>query len=148
MRTGILCLIGLLACNSKPDVVEPSNDVRLNTAPHEEDGLSWEGSPIEADARWRFLSSRETDEGFDVTGAWEITLRNTSGDVWEANVPRLTFEDGQGFQVAEYYIGEVVILQGHQSRYRQGNFDIQIASLELANSISTMNLWASFEISD
>ncbi len=106
MRTGILCLIGLLACNSKPDVVEPSNDVRLNTAPHEEDGLSWEGSPIEADTRWRFLSSRETDEGFDVTGAWEITLRNTSG------------------------------------------FDIQIASLELANSISTMNLWASFEISD
>ena len=145
-----LCLTRLLGCDSKPKVVEPEPEpIRLNTASHEEDGLSWEDSPIEADTRWRFLASRETEIGFEVTGAWEITLRNTSSDEWEAVLSRLTFEDRQGFQIAEYYIGSFpYILQGHESRHLQGNFDIQVVSLELANSIRTMNLWASFKISD
>ena len=145
----LLCVIGLFSCDSKPDVVEPE-PIHLNTISHEEDGLSWEDSPIEADTRWRFLASRETEKGFDVTGAWEITLRNTSRDVWEADLSRLTFEDRQGFQIAEYYVGGIFpyILQGHESRHLQGNFDIEVASLELANSISTMNLWASFKISE
>ena len=150
LMTGILCLIGLLACDSKPDIVEPSQVVRLDTTSHEHNNRYWEDTLIEADTRWRFLSGRETDEGFEVTGAWEIILRNTSDDVWEANPSNLVFEDKQGFQIAEYYIGRIFpwILQGHQTKILKGNFVIRVASIELANSISEMSVWASFKISD
>ena len=120
----------------------------MDTTPHEVTGLFWEGSPVEVEKRWRFLAARETDEGFEVTGAWSITLHNTSGDVWKANLSHLTFEDSQDFQIAEYYLGETRWLQGHETAELQDNFKIPVASIELANSINEMSVWASFVISN
>ena len=40
------------------------------------------------------------------------------------------------------------LIKGHQTEILKGNFVIRVASIELANSISEMSVWASFEISD
>ncbi len=143
----------LLACNAGGDS-KPA--AALSTAPQEYTS-TWEerGWPIEMTVRWRFLSSRQTDEGTEVTGAWEITLSNTSADGWDANIARLTFEDEAGFQIAEHIPRRPSFLQSsslirrtleaQQTFTGQGNFQITVASVEQANSITSMQVWASFK---
>ena len=134
--TTILCLLGLLACDG------------LDTEPREMIGIAWEEYPFEVDLQWVFQSSKETDKGIDVLGAWKLTLRNTSDDEWKVHLIRVGFVDGQGFQVAEHHINESFVVEGQESSELQGNFDMQVASIQLANSISGVTVWAKFVAED
>ena len=140
----------LLACDTErgSDKTHPV-PVSLSTETHEMTGVRWEGSRVEVDWRWRFLSSKETTQGFQITGAWEFTLHNLSPDTsWVATVHRLSFKDDQGFQVAEYAPRNYVIrrrkLSAQDRDTLSGNFQFHVAKVELANSITHMNAWASF----
>ena len=136
-----VCL--MLACGN--DGIS-SPKVSLNTTSHERLGISWQGSPITADTRWRFISSEETQSGVFITGAWDITLRNPSSLPYVVTITRLAFEDASGFQIAEYapVSGiETVTLSSGESNLRQGNFYISVATVEVANTVTKMNVWAS-----
>ena len=144
VRFSVAVCFWLLSCDSGVD----SKPVVLDTSSHSRKDLSWGDAPIKADTRWRFLSSRPTGSGIEVTGAWEISLRNTSRRGWWAKVDRLAFEDSEGFQVAAYMPpNESLIyrrLRPQETVDLQGNFQIDVASIELANDISHMGVWAAF----
>ena len=116
-----------------------------------EKSTEWDsnGWPIKTDLRWRLLSSRQTNEGIEVTGSWEITVTNKStDDAWEFNLGRLTFADWTGLQVTEYRPTGYVLsreLEAEASFTGQGNFQFTVDRIELANSITSVNLWASAE---
>ena len=143
MRFLIILLICFTVACGGNNVTAPT--VTLNTAAHERLDVSWEGSPIRADIRWRLMSSDPfLNNQFSITGSWQITFRNPSPQDYIVEIVRLTFEDASGFQVAEYapISGiELVRLSGLQTNPRQGNFYISVASIELANSITSMNVW-------
>lgn len=141
----ILLSLGCSEKGTEPETERP----QLNVAPHERKGVSWEpDAPFTMDIRWRFLSGKETSHGYEAKGAWEITLRNTSGNRWRAQVWSLSFEDRQGFQIEEYsLIGPLIDIrfEENESRLRNGNFYLTLSSLEAANEITKMTVWASFE---
>ena len=143
IRASFVAAIFLLSCNAE---VDPDPAPVLNTEAHERSDVPWQDSPVQADHRWRFLSSTKTGQGFQIKGAWEITLRNTSEDaVWVANVSRLSFHDINGFQVADYNpkVSRRYLAAG-ETLPLSGNFQFEIATIELANSITRMGVWASF----
>ena len=137
----LACLV--VACIGDNGVTTP--EVTLNTASHEQLDVSWEGGPIRADIRWRFISSEKSliGEAF-ITGSWNITFRNPSPQDYLVNVIKLTFQDASGFQVAEYapVSGvESALVGALQTNPRQGNFYFSVATIELANTITSMNVW-------
>lgn len=137
----VVCL--MLACGSD-GISTPK--VSLNTTSHEHLGVSWSNSPITADVRWRFISSEERQSGIYTTGAWDITLRNPSSLPYVVNLTRLVFEDASGFQIAEYdpVSGiDTVTLRAGETRQRQGNFYFSVATVEVANTVTRMGVWAS-----
>ena len=139
----LLSICFIAACGGDP-VTAPT--VILNTASHEKLDVSWESSPVRADIRWRFISSQEMQTGVSITGSWNITLRNPSASTYVVNIGRLSFTDVSGFQIAEYApvsgVETVTIAPG-QTNPRQGNFYISVATVELANTVTDMNVWAS-----
>ena len=138
----VVCL--MLACGSD-GISTPK--VSLNTTSHELlDQCCWGTAPIRMDIRWRFISSEETQSGSFITGAWDITLRNPSSLTYRVNIGRLAFEDASGFQIAEYdpVSGiDTVTLSAGETRQRQGNFYFSVATVEIANTVTHMGVWAS-----
>ena len=60
----------------------------------------------------------------------------------------MSFVDRQGFQIEEYsLIGPLIDIrfEGNESFLRNGNFYLTLGSLETANEITKMEVWASFE---
>ena len=147
MKCAVVALLFLFGCE-KGTEPEPESP-KLNFAAHERKNVSWEPvAPFSMDTRWRFLSGEETSHGYEAKGAWEITLRNTSGNRWRAQVWSLSFEDREGFQIEEYsLIGPLIDIrfEENESRLRNGNFYLTLSSLEAANEITKMTVWASFE---
>ncbi len=144
MRFLMILLACLVMSCGGDGILSPK--ANLNTMAHEKLDVSWEGSPVRADIRWRFISSQETQAGVSITGSWNITLRNPSNSTYLVNIARLTFIDVSGFQIAEYapVSGvETVTVSAGQTNPRQGNFYISVATVELANSVTDMNVWAS-----
>lgn len=147
-RVAIALILLSLGCSDKgtePETERPE----LNVSPHERKGVSWEpDAPFTMDIRWRFLSGEETSHGYEVKGAWEITLQNTSKNRWSVKVWSLSFVDRQGFQIEEYsLIGPLIDIrfEGNESFLRNGNFYLTLGSLETANEITKMEVWASYE---
>lgn len=137
----VVCL--MLACGSD-GISTPK--VSLNTTSHEHLDVSWSDTPITADVRWRFISSEERQSGIYITGAWDITLRNPSSLPYVVTLTRLVFEDASGFQIAEYAPVsriDTVTLSAGETRQRQGNFYFSVATVEVANTVTRMGVWAS-----
>ena len=157
-RAAIALMLFSLGCSEKGteperegshEQTEEPVSQELNVKPRERNDLSWEpDAPFTMDIRWRFQSGKETNHGYEVKGAWEISLRNTSGNRWRAQVWRLSFEDMQGFQVEEFsLIGPLIdiLFEENESRLQNGNFYLTLSSIEAANEITKMTVWATFE---
>ena len=139
-----VALIYLVSCGESP-INSRSPD--LNTRSHSRHGLTYGDSPIEVDTRWRFVSSKNTIAGVEVTGAWEITLRNPSSSDWNFWISRFSFLDAQGFQIVEYSSNddwiETLMIEAGETDTWYGNFTISLKSIDLANTITNMSVWAS-----
>ena len=140
----ILLVCHILACGDK--AVDPQEN--LNTMSHEHVDLYWEGTPIKADVTWRFISA---EEGFNnkifITGSWIITFRNTGVNTYGINIGQFVFEDPSGFQITEYTpISNAPIdifsIAGSQTSRRTGNFEILVNSVDIANTITYMGVYA------
>ena len=121
----------------------------LNTSPHLVSSGFWGDGEIEADDTWRFISYSESESGIIVIVSWNITLRNMSSSKYRVLIKRFTFEDKDGFQIFESYNerGFVnITLDADESRNLQGNLNLDLQSLEVANSITKMGIWASISI--
>ena len=134
----------ILACGDKA-VLDPQV-ISLNTTSHEQATVQWQGTTIQADVKWRFISAEESLNGqINISGAWTITFTNTGNDTYVINITRLVFEDAQGFQLAEYtrtFTIDEFTLAGSQTQARQGNFQFVVASIDMANKITKMNVYA------
>ena len=123
-----------------------SSKLALDTTPHSIVNMYWSSGHISADINWRFISSEETEGGITVTGAWKVELRNAGSIRYEVAITKFTFEDEDEFQIALYDPGKYdiidVTLDPEESTHRQGNFTIEVASVDIANSIVFMTLWA------
>ena len=87
----------ILACGDKSVDLQAS----LDTSPRERTG-SWGDTPIQADIMWRFISAEPFSDRVAITGSWTITFRNTGVNQYVIHIVRLTFEDADGFQIAEH----------------------------------------------
>lgn len=85
-----------------------------------------------------------TETGLKVTGGYTILLTNETTADLEAEVSRLVFEDTSGIQIAEHFISDRFPLEAGKALTRQGNFEIEVASIKVANSVTHMTVWASF----
>jgi len=123
-----------------------SSKTALDTTPHSIVNMYWSSGHISADINWRFISSEKTEGGITVTGAWNVELRNAGTISYEVAITKFTFEDEDEFQIAVYDPGKYdiidVTLDPEESTQRQGNFTIEVASVDIANSIVFMTLWA------
>ncbi len=133
----------ILACGDK--AVDPQES--LDTSPHERTG-AWEGTPIQADIMWRFTSAEPFSDRIAVTGAWTITFHNTGVNDYLVDIGKFSFEDNSGFQITEYtpispqdeYIDSFII-NNSQTQRRTGNFEIYVDSVDIANSITQINVY-------
>ena len=149
------CLIALLltACSEKGTEPETDGSVSqvLNVKPRERNDISWEpDAPLTMDIRWRFLNGEETTHGYEVKGAWQITLHNTSENRWRGKVWSLSFFDRQGFLISSFSSSHRIPLidirfEGNESFLRNGNFYLTLRSPETANEITKMVVIAFFE---
>ncbi|MFC1485924.1 hypothetical protein ACFL55_02735 [Candidatus Latescibacterota bacterium] len=136
----------LLSMNCDHDDGVSSSKPVLDTTPHEIVNMYWSGGHISADINWRFISYEEVEGGITVTGAWNVDMRNVGTSRYQVAITKFTFEDEDEFQISVYDPGNYdifsVILDAGESVQRQGNFTIAVASVDIANSIVFMTLWA------
>ena len=145
-RVGTITALAVipLACGEET-VTAPAPEV-LNTNLHEELGGSWPGSGMSAtDVSWRFLTLNANG----LRGTYKLTWLNQSQaptKVWW----ELRFVDSNGFELDRYEFDDfTTIVELGGSRLVSGNFILDdVTSIALANSISHMDVWASFQSHD
>ena len=145
MRTkwlSTLSVLAAVACGSDSPT-EP--DVELNTAPRTEADLTWSGEGFIFKAvSWRFLSYEENADGsITITGAYNLDFKN-NGDRARTVSWDLHFMDAGGFQITVYSPWSNKTVPAFSSRGYSGNFEIEVPSVDMANSITKMEIWAAF----
>lgn len=138
------------------DTVYVSVDDRLRTDLHERNGWGWTTTwgRVNTDAKWRFLSYRQTSTGVAVSGTFSITWTN-GADLDLFTYYHARFYDRNDFKIAEYYYTGptgikivnypsplvVAIRAGGESTTSEP-FTIAVPSLATANTIEVMKLSA------
>jgi hypothetical protein len=142
LMLGMLLLVSGCLTDSNSDSDKP----KLDTNVYKFTGAHWPETTIYADYGYKFLSYVKTTTGITVTVSWNTLISNTGDINYRIKISRFTYEGLDGFQIAEYYpiplnIVDVTIEAG-KSRQDQGNFNINVTSIEEANKIKSMKLWA------
>lgn len=146
----ILCLIASLTLLHCSKGTEPE---RLNTKGHEELGGYWEdvldGRMRVHEVAWRFLSHKEEEGKIVVTVSYNLTFTNATSKTVTIKY-YLHFYDREDFLIAEGGRLESDWVWGfsvepNRSRERPGTVEIDVANVGVANSITTMKVWASFK---
>jgi hypothetical protein len=141
MCTRIVILIalsaGLISCG-------------LDTQPHEHTGNSWDGQPnLTADQKWRRVAYDDSTK--KLTIAWEVTIHNGRSSAVETTISRLQFLDRNQLQLGEHKLSDWPTKEGqfnvaaNSSHTLAGDLSMHIASIDVSNEISAMNVWASFQ---
>ena len=94
---------------------------------------------------WKYLSSSTTaDDSTLVTGDYSVSLANTTGELVEISLTRLTFKDGFGDQIAEFDIDpdDDFDLAPNETRNRAGEFQLILEDLSVTEEIEEMDLRA------
>jgi len=122
---------------------------QLDTSLHTSNA-SWDSVAITASVRWRLLHATAGQGGVVVTGSYDMTFDNHTGRDYTVGVSKLGLENGDG--VALTQVTPTGTSQWVFSRYlvagayteTAGNFTVTLPSVHMANSITHMNIWASF----
>ena len=133
------------------DLLEP----KLDTEPKGSKNSYWEvssGKIYLKNKIWRFISNRPlTDQQgvsgtIRIKGAYTLIWNNKTGKTLDVNY-HLRFWDANRFNIAHYDPGEGVeftILPSDSTKKVEGNFEIKVDNLEVAESIKSMRVYASF----
>ena len=138
----ILLLVFTACSEDKP--TEPPVPV-LDTKANESLNNEWVGLDITSDEKWKLLSVSE--EGLLVS--WGLEFENSSDKAVRVRITNLIFEDKDGFELANYEFPpsneQEYLIKSSARRGGQGTFVLKIYDVDIANSITKMDVWASFE---
>ena len=135
-------------------IFDSDKKTKLNTSSHSVTDSYWGEGEIEVDYSWRFVSYTKNDSEYSfsrdyfVDGSWIITFRNTTNSIYEVIITRIVFKDKDGFEITENNtILNIPVLKttldaGESATY-QSTFRIDVSSLDVANSITNVDLRAS-----
>ena len=142
-KLNLLVILLLLTNCDKDDSVSSRKPV-LDISTHETLDISLKDTPIFFDFRWRFISYINIGQEVQVTGAWDVILRNESSSDYEVQLSSFSFEDDNDFQIAEYapIDGiETITVSANGTNSRQGNFKITVGSVTIANRIHRIRFY-------
>ena len=140
----VLMVVSLVGCGDDKGM-SPA-PITLNTAPHfESDGLGWPSTGmLSKNVQWRLISFIEARDGrsTEMKGAFNVLWANNGTGAKPVSYD-LRFYDVDGFQL-DTSRGHQRFLEATSTAETSGNFVLfGIPSIEIANSISEMQIWAS-----
>jgi len=144
MNALAVAVVGGFGCEGSTGL-DGQLDTSLHTA-----NASWDSIAITASVRWRFLHSTAGSGGVVVTGSYDMTFDNHTGRDYTVGLSKLGLENIDGVALAQVtpartsaWVFSRYLSAGAYTETAD-NFTVTLPSVQTANSITHMNVWASF----
>ena len=126
----------------------------LNTTLHRQAGGEWKAGVGYSEIIWRFISHRKLTGAMSerrrelgmisVKGTYKIDWYNETGETLQVNY-RFRFWDSDNLEITRSSFSSNFTISPTEPKETKGTFEIKVDDLEVANSINSLRVYASFD---